>query len=111
MLDNLVLIIHVLCQLKVEKSHFVLSEVRGELHIHVLASIGDLPLRMMVLCRAVSAYDLNKVLCLLERGELIGSLEISQVAGSLPVVDSASLNDVCDSILIHLFEFFFCIIV
>jgi hypothetical protein len=107
----LVLVIHVLSKLEVKESHFVLSEVRGELHINLLAIVGDLPLGVMVLSGAVSADCLDEVLCLLERGEVEGSLEISQVASCLPVVHTASLNDVCDPVLIHLFEFLFGIII
>ncbi len=66
MLHYLVLVIHLLSQFEVEESHLVLSEMRGELDIHLLASIGQCPFRVVLMFGTIFTHLLDKTLCLLE---------------------------------------------
>jgi len=78
---HLQLLIHVLSQLEIEQSDFVICEVACQHHIHSLSSVGDGPFGMVIILGAEGAHSLHEVLCLQRGLEGETSLEVSEISG------------------------------
>ena len=95
-------VVHALGELEIKTSDSVLSEVRGQLDVDGLSTIGQVPLWMVILILGVLGYSHDEGLALLEGIEL--EVLLHGVSVNVPTFSAASSDDVLDQVLVHLLE-------
>ena len=90
-----------LSQFEIEKSHFVVSEVGGQLDVDLLSAVQTSPLGVVVLGLAEFSHLLNECLSLLEAIKFKSLSERIEVTRVGPTLNTSSINNVSDSSLIH----------
>ena len=102
-----VVFVHHLCQLEVDQSHLVACEVRGKGNAHGLTVVSHKPFWVMVNGRAVLSNFLAESLSLFEGGKGKRLLQGPQILSSHPSLNSSSLHNIGDEVLVHFLQFLF----